>query len=328
MRAIAPGRVNLIGDHTDYTGGLVFPMAIDRFTTIDADVRDTQTIELHSQDEEQDAIIQLPVTKDNSFASGWARYIAAVASECNSTRGIKGNISTTIPIGSGLSSSAALEVATALALGFSGSASELARLAQRAEHIATGVPTGIMDQLCIASAKQHHAMLIDCNILEIEHIALPENVQVLVRFITHRTLVGSQYAERVKQCSDAESIIGPLRKATLASVDSISDLTTRIRSRHVISENQRVRDFALALKSNDLVMAGSLMNQSHTSLANDFSTSTPAMDNAVSELQQTTGVFGARMTGGGFGGCVVALCSRDAQIEGWKVSAAGAAHIA
>jgi galactokinase len=201
-------------------------------------------------------------------------------------------------------------------------------MAQRAEHIATGVPTGIMDQLCIASAKQQHAMLIDCNTLEIEHIRLPENSQVLVRFIAHRTLVGSQYADRVKQCAEAELIIGPLRLADLSAVDSISDSVIQKRARHVITENQRVRDFALALKSNDLITAGLLMNQSHSSLADNYSTSTPQMNEAVSDLQQTTGVFGARMTGGGFGGCVVALCSQDAQIEGWKVSAAGAAHLA
>ena len=328
IRAVAPGRVNLIGDHTDYTGGMVFPMAINRFTTIDFAPSDESVIELLSQDDESAAIIQLPVTESQISAIGWGRYIAAVAKECDATRGIKGNITTTIPIGSGLSSSAALEVATALALGYTGSALELALLAQRAEHLATGVPTGIMDQLCIASAREQHAMLIDCDNFEIKHVRLPENLQVIVRFISHRTLVGSQYADRVKQCAEAESIIGLLRNATIDSVDAISDLTTRTRARHVISENQRVRDFALALNSNDLVTAGLLMNQSHTSLADDFATSTKEIDNAVDELQKISGVYGARMTGGGFGGCVVALCSQDAKIDGWKVSAAGAAHLA
>ena len=116
IRAVAPGRVNLIGDHTDYTGGMVFPMAINRFTTIDFAPSDESVIELLSQDDESAAIIQLPVTESQISAIGWGRYIAAVAKECGATRGIKGNITTTIPIGSGLSSSAALEVATALAL--------------------------------------------------------------------------------------------------------------------------------------------------------------------------------------------------------------------
>lgn len=328
MRAVAPARVNLIGDHTDYTGGLVFPMAIDRFTTIDFEPSADSVIRLHSHDQQHDALIQLPVSESKTNQSGWARYIAAVAKECNATHGITGEITTTIPIGSGLSSSAALEVATALALNFNGSALELAQLARRAEHTATGVPTGIMDQLCIASAREQHAMLIDCDNFEIKHVQLPENMQVVVRFITQRTLEGSQYADRVKQCADAESIIGPLRHAKLDSIEVISDQTIRQRARHVITENQRVRDFALALQTGDLKSAGLLMNQSHKSLADDFATSTREMNNAVDELQKISGVYGARMTGGGFGGCVVALCSPDAKLDGWQVSAAGAAHLA
>jgi len=326
--AIAPARVNLIGDHTDYTGGLVFPMAINRFTTVDFESSGKSTVELHSHDEQHDAVIQLPVTESQIAATGWARYIAAVAKECQVTRGIRGNITTTIPIAGGLSSSAALEVATALALGYKGSALELAQLARRAEHLATGVPTGIMDQLCIASAREEHAMLINCDDFAIEHVRLPENIKIVVRFISQRTLKGSQYADRVKQCAIAESIIGRLNYAKLESIEAISDQMIRQRARHVITENQRVRDFALALKSSDLVEAGLLMNQSHNSLANDYSTSTRAMDNAVDELQKISGVYGARMTGGGFGGCVVALCSPDAKLDGWQVSAAGAAHLA
>ena len=326
--AIAPARVNLIGDHTDYTGGLVFPMAINRFTTVDFEVSGESTIEMHSQDEQHDAVIQLPITGSQITATGWARYIAAVAKECQVTCGIKGHITTTIPIASGLSSSAALEVATALALGFTGSKLELAQLARRAEHIATGVPTGIMDQLCIASAREDHAMLINCDDFAIEHVRLPENMKIVVRYISKRTLEGSNYADRVKQCTVAESIIGRLNFAKLESIEAIADQIIRRRAHHVITENQRVRDFALALESNDLVTAGLLMNQSHKSLTEDFSTSTQAMDNAVDELQKISGVYGARMTGGGFGGCVVALCSPDTKLDGWQVSAAGAAHLA
>ena len=162
MRAIAPWRVNLIGDHTDYTGGLVFPMAINRHTVIDARFTEDPSISLKSADEPDVANFAIPVSGISSLQPQWARYIAAVAAECKATRGIVGTITTDIPIGSGLSSSAALEVATALALGFDGSARELAQLTQRAEHAATGVPTGIMDQLCISLAEEHHAMLIDC----------------------------------------------------------------------------------------------------------------------------------------------------------------------
>lgn len=328
MRAIAPGRVNLIGDHTDYTGGLVFPMAINRHTVIDARFTEDPSISLTSADEPDVANFAIPVSDISSLQPQWARYIAAVAAECNATRGIVGTVTTDIPIGSGLSSSAALEVATALALGFDGSARELAQLAQRAEHLATGVPTGIMDQLCISLAEEHHAMLIDCSTLEVVHIPIPQECKVVVRFVTHRTLQGSEYGERVRQCNSAESIIGPLRLASIDMLELIEDATISMRARHVINENQRVRDFAQALAFNDLQHAGRLMNEGHASLARDFATSTSVMDAAVNEIQKIPGVFGARMTGGGFGGCVVALCSHDADVPGWTVSAVGAARLA
>jgi len=328
VRAIAPGRVNLIGDHTDYTGGLVFPMAINRHTVIDARFTEDSSISLQSADEPDVANFNIPVSDISSLQPQWARYIAAVATECNATRGIVGTVTTDIPIGSGLSSSAALEVATALALGFDGSAQELARLTQRAEHVATGVPTGIMDQLCIASAQENHAMLIDCSTLEIVHSPIPQECKIVVQFIAHRTLQGSEYANRVHQCNAAESIIGPLRSATIDMLGQITDATIFKRARHVISENQRVREFAQALASHELQHAGKLMNEGHRSLALDFDTSTPAMDKAVEEIRKIPGVYGARMTGGGFGGCVVALCSHDADVPGWTVSAVGAARLA
>ena len=328
MRAIAPGRINLIGDHTDYTGGLVFPMAINRHTIIDARFTDDSSVSLKSADEPDAANFSLPISDIPSVQPQWARYIAAVATECNATRGITGTITTDIPIGSGLSSSAALEVATALALGFNGSARELAQLTQRAEHVATGVPTGIMDQLCIASAQEHHAMLIDCSTLEVVHSPIPEECKVVVQFIAHRTLQGSEYSDRVVQCNAAEAIIGPLRSASIDMLGQITDATISQRARHVISENQRVRDFAQALASNDLQHAGQLMNEGHRSLALDFHSSTSSMDKAVDEIQKIPGVYGARMTGGGFGGCVVALCSHDAHVPGWTVSAVGAARLA
>ena len=328
MRAIAPGRVNLIGDHTDYTGGLVFPMAINRHTVIDARFNEDPSISLTSADEPDVANFAIPVSDISSLQPQWARYIAAVAAECNAARGIVGTVATDIPIGSGLSSSAALEVATALVLGFDGSAQELAQLAQRAEHLATGVPTGIMDQLCISLAEEHHAMLIDCSTLEVVHIPIPQECKIVVSFVTHRTLQGSEYGERVRQCNSAESIIGPLRLASIDMLELIEDATISMRARHVINENQRVRDFTHALASNDLQHAGRLMNEGHASLARDFATSTSVMDAAVDEIQKIPGVFGARMTGGGFGGCAVALCSHDADVPGWTVSAVGAARLA
>ena len=140
-----------------------------------------------------------------------------VAAELGATTGIRGTVSTTIPVGAGLSSSAALEVAAAMALGHRGSPLDLARLGQRAEHRATGVPTGIMDQLCIASAVEGHALLIDCSTFDVTPSPVPDDVEIVVRFVAQRTLEGSEYGERVAECAAAEDVIGPLCVATLAA---------------------------------------------------------------------------------------------------------------
>ena len=325
MRVVAPGRVNLIGEHTDYTGGLVFPMAIDRWTTIGYDVTGSGVV-LDSADADGTVSIALGKSFDAAMTPSWGRYVGAVASLLNSPRGISGHVSTTIPVGAGLSSSAALEIAVALALGCELPSSELAQLTRRAEHLATGVPTGIMDQLCIASARDGHGTMIDCRTLEVTHVPIPNDVKIVVRFIAHRTLVGSAYADRVAQCAAAESIIGPLRDASLADVASITDVTIASRARHVISENARVVSFASALAGGDYSTAGDIMSDCHRSLAEDFATSNDQMNAAVQDMRAIPGVFGARMTGGGFGGCIVALCEPDAVIDGWHVKPVSAAH--
>lgn len=323
ISASAPGRVNLIGDHTDYTGGLVFPMAIDRWTRIEAEPH--ASIDLVSDDEPEPARVSLDGLDLGGSASGWGRYVAAVAQQVRPTSGISGTVSTDIPIGAGLSSSAALELAVALALGFEGSAVELAELGRRAEHAATGVPTGIMDQLCIAAARPGHATLIDCGDLSIEHVLVPDDVEVLVRFVAHRTLEGSEYATRVSECAAAEEIVGPLARAEVDGLDAIDNETIRRRARHVVSENGRVRSFAAALAGGDYRTAGEIMTEGHESLRRDYETSTSAMDEAVAELVASPGVYGARMTGGGFGGCVVALCEPHCGLDGWVVKPVGGA---
>ena len=325
MRVVAPGRVNLIGEHTDYTGGLVFPMAIDRWTTIDYDVTGSGIV-LDSADADGTVSIALGQPFDAAMTPSWGRYVGAVASLLDSPRGISGHVSTTIPVGAGLSSSAALEIAVALALGSSLPSSELAQMTRRAEHLATGVPTGIMDQLCIASARDGRGTMIDCRTLEVQHVPIPTDVKIVVRFIAHRTLVGSAYADRVAQCAAAESIIGPLRDASMADVGAITDATIASRARHVISENARVISFASALASGDYSTAGEIMSDCHRSLAEDFATSNDQMNAAVRDIRAVPGVFGARMTGGGFGGCIVALCEPDAVVEGWHVKPVSAAH--
>jgi len=322
----APGRVNLIGDHTDYTDGLVLPMAIDRWTVIEGRAAPGR-VALTSADGSGRAQFSVPMDDEpSSIEPRWARYVAAMARELGATVGMTGTIHTTIPLGSGLSSSAALLVATALALGADPEPRTLAMAARRAEFAATGVPTGIMDPLCIASAHEGHATVIDCHTLEIRHLPMPAEASVVVRFVTPRTLEGSAYADRVAECARAESEIGPLRLATAADSAALADPILRRRARHVISENARVTLFADAIAGGRLAEAGEIMVEGHRSLAEDFDTSTPAMDEAVLELTSTPGVYGARMTGGGFGGCVVALCEAGADVPGWVVRPASRAH--
>ncbi|MBU3690301.1 MAG: galactokinase [Acidimicrobiales bacterium mtb01] len=311
----APGRVNLIGDHTDYTQGLVLPMVLDVATTITGDFTDDRSWHLVSDDEPLPVVLALPIERPDLVEPRWGRYVAGVLHELEragrTVRGFSGRVSTTIPIGSGLSSSAALEIAVARVATADDSMSdtEMALLCQRAEHLASGVPCGIMDQLCIASGRAGHATLIDCRDLTIEHVSIPSAVAVDVEFVAPRTLAGSEYADRVAETAAVERIIGPLRDASPESLASIADDTLRRRARHVISENQRVRDFVAALGAKDWVEAGRLMTESHRSLSRDFETSNATMDAAVERTLRRPGVLGARMTGGGFGGCVVALSS-------------------
>jgi galactokinase len=325
MRTVAPGRVNLIGDHTDYTGGLVFPMAIDRWTILDGDITD-DVITLTSADQEGTVKFPLDAPFDSSMQPSWGRYVSAVASLVKPQHGINGHLTTTIPVGAGLSSSAALELAVAYALTDDIEPTALALLMQQAEQRATGVPTGIMDQLCIASARQGMGTLIDCRSLDVRHVEIPTDVDIVVQFIAHRTLEGSEYADRVRECAQAEELIGPLRDAALSLVMSIEDDTIKRRARHVVTENQRVVDFTRALASGDYSGAGALMHESHRSLSADFAVSTQQMDDVVESICAIPGVYGSRMTGGGFGGCIVTLCQPGTVLEGWKVKPVSAAH--
>ena len=331
--ARAPGRVNLIGDHTDYTGGLVFPMAIDRDTTIvfeqspenspgeptrSASTR-ADAVSLTSENFEGTVQFDLPVTDAAAVRPTWGRYVAGVAAAMTErslpVRGFHGRVATEVPIGGGLSSSAALEVAAALAFGIDTDVATLAAVCRRAEHLATSVPCGIMDQLTSAAGVKDHALLIDCHTLDVTPVRIPESLAVWVVEISSRTLDGSEYPARVAQCAAAEREIGPLRLADLESADRIADRTIRSRARHVVSENERVRDFAAALVAGDAREAGRLMYASHRSLSRDFETSTKQMDEAVDGISRVPGVHGVRMTGGGFGGCVVVLAEDDAPVD-------------
>jgi galactokinase len=300
-------------------------MAINRWTEISYDIANDVTT-LTSADEAGTVTFPKGAEFDAVFTPRWGRYVLAVAAQLANPCSINGHITTTIPVGAGLSSSAALEMAVALALGSKHSSQELALLGQRAEQVATGVPTGIMDQLCIASAQEQHGTLIDCHTLNVQHIPIPEDIEIVVQFVAHRTLEGSEYADRVAQCAAAEALIGPLRMATLIDVATIKDSTIQQRAHHVVSENARVAQFIDALTQNDYAAAGLIMNASHHSLANDFATSTQQMNDAVAAACATPGVYGARMTGGGFGGCIVLLCAPGTEVPGWRVQPVGAVH--
>lgn len=327
VRATAPGRVNLIGDHTDYMGGLVLPMAVQLGTTITA-TRGGSRIELASEQVPGTLTLELPVADAATVEPTWGRYVAGVAAELDAHVGLTGTVTSDLPLGSGLSSSAALEVATALALGDDGTPLQVAQRCQSAEQRATGVPCGIMDQLASAAGVRDHALLIDCATLQVTPIAVPERARVwVVHSGQERQLVGSAYADRRAECEAAAAIVGPLPTAGPDRIEELDDPVMRARARHVRSECARVEQFAAALAAQDLAAAGALMVQSHRSLRDDFQVSTARLDELVDELCTIDGVHGARLTGAGFGGCVVALAEPGVELEGWQVHAADGARV-
>jgi galactokinase len=327
VRAFAPGRVNLIGDHTDYTGGYVMPMAIHLGTTVEAE-RTGDEVRLTSDQEPQPAVVALDGGEPRAVEPSWARYVAGVVAEVRPRTGLHGRVRSTLPLGTGLSSSASLEVAVACALGFNGSVLDLARSCQRAEQRACGVPCGIMDQLTSAAGRAGHALLIDCSGYSIRAIPHPAGIEVVaVHSGQTRRLSGSAYAARKADCDEAARIVGPLRHASVADLTAIRDRRIRHRARHVVTENARVLAFAEAWQERALDAAGELMEASHVSLRDDFEVSTPALDALVEGLRHTPGVLGARLTGAGFGGCAVALAEPGALAIGWRLKAAGGARL-
>ena len=334
--AFAPGRVNLIGDHTDYTGGFVLPMAIQFGTTVTfdanpntADAADrVDRIVLRSGAEPEAADLSLHIRNPRSVRPPWARYLAGVIAEIKPASGGTGSITTTLPIGEGLASSAALEVAFAMALGYGGSPEDLALACQRAERRAVGVPCGVMDQLASVSGVEGHALLIDCSANSVMPVRIPRTCElVAIPSGEPHSLAGSRYADRRNECEKAAALVGPLRSAALVSVEAIPDPVLRRRARHVVSENQRVIDFVDCLRRGSLSEAGGLMVESHRSLGADFEVSTPALDDLVTELMRTPGVYGARLTGAGFGGSVVALTRPGALTEGRVLKPSRGAHL-
>jgi galactokinase len=337
--AFAPGRVNLIGDHTDYTGGLAMPMAIHLGTTVTFNPDLTALeVTLESAIEQRRARIPLSMPADPVDVAlvlpAWARFVGAVVALVRPVAGGSGSVLSDLPVGAGLSSSASLEIAIALALGFDGPRTALATLCQHAEQLATGVSTGILDQLTIACATEHHAMLLDCGSLAVRHVPVPEDLEIVVVHTgVERTAASAIYAQRVDECERAEVIVGPLRSCEVRDLDRIPDTLLRRRARHVISENARVEAFRGALEHHDLGEAGRLMNESHRSLALDYEVSSAELDELVHYLQGLDGVYGARLTGAGLGGCAVAACRPGALVgalagrQHWAVQASQGAVV-
>ena len=313
QRFRAPGRVNLMGDHTDYNDGFVLPMAIDRECVVAVEEAGGARIRLRSATE-GDVDVAADGSDDlQAVEPEWGRYPVALArvlaARGRAAVGIDATVSSTVPIGAGLSSSAALQVVLALALCAAAdlplAPRELALACQEAEHRATGVPCGIMDQLTSVAGVAGAALLIDCRSLAVQTVPLPDDVAVVVVHSgVPRLLAATAFAARRQSCEAAARRLGvpALRDASAAEVNDDP------LARHVVAENARVLETAAALRDGDVTEAGRLFHESHASLRDDFGVSTPELDRLVTELE-LAGAFGARLTGAGFGGAVVALCS-------------------
>lgn len=316
LGALAPGRVNLIGDHTDYNEGFVLPMAIDRYTAIVAARRADRQVLAGT------ALSGDVVRLDGQPGEpAWACYVRGTLELCSQhgldTGGLMLWIESDVPAGGGLSSSAALCVGVAtlveLACGRGLGVIEKARLCQRVEQEYAGVPCGIMDQASIAGAHPGSAMLLDCRSLVSEPVPIDGSaVRVLIAHTgVSRTLAGSVYAQRRRACEEAAARLGVAWLRDVAQPPTGQDLAMRC-ARHVVTENVRVRRFVEALRLGDWKLAGDLMNASHGSLRDDYEITGPALDTMVDCARRIEGVLGARMTGAGMGGCAAVLVRSDA----------------
>ncbi|HET9030730.1 MAG TPA: galactokinase [Candidatus Aquilonibacter sp.] len=328
-RFAAPGRVNLIGEHTDYNDGFVLPVAIDRMTVAAVTPNDADVVRVRSLDlgEQVDVPIDAPFRRTSSWSDYAAGVVAAVIAEHPLERGGDVTVATDLPIGGGLSSSASFELALAQALfalaGVEINPDRLAAVGRRAEHEYVGIRSGAMDQLAVAYGLAGNALFIDCRTLAVTPVAVPAGVSIAVMDtgIKH-SLARSAYNQRREEC---ERGVAQLRTAGL-DITSLRDVTRtdlerhgdvlpqplRNRVRHVVEENERTQRAVAALASGDVAELGRLMNASHESLRDLYDVSIAELDAVVSLARSVDGVYGARMTGGGFGGCAIALVDEDA----------------
>ena len=325
----APGRVNLIGEHTDYNEGFVLPFAIPQRTTVSVGRRIDTTIRVHSADLGETVEMSLSDLAPEVL-SGWSGYPLGVAwalldghADLDSCQGVDIALASEVPLGAGLSSSAALDSSVALALnelwGIGLDRAELALVGQRAENTAVGAQTGIMDQMASVMGADGHAVFLDCRSLQ--HELIPCDLGpagyafVVIDTNTRHSHAGGEYGQRRASCERAAATVGvgalrDLSVADLPSLESQLDDETFRRARHIVSENDRVLATIDALREGDLAQVGALLVASHESMRDDFEISTAELDAQV-ESAREMGALGARMTGGGFGGSVIAIVATD-----------------
>ena len=336
----APGRVNLIGEHTDYNDGFVMPAALGFYTYVAAGPRRDHTLNICSVDYDECLSFDLrniPAGPEGHW-SDYARGVAGVLQlSGNEIRGANLVVKGEVPIGAGLSSSAALEVATALALltnsGLTWNGIQVALACQRAEHEYAGTKCGIMDQFISLFGKSQHALLLDCRSLGFELLRIPDHVRIVVcNTMVKHELASGEYNRRRADCEKGVRLlqqvlpeIRALRDVSLSRLEQygagLSGISYK-RCRHVITENSRVLEAAETLKESDLVRFGVLMAESHSSLRDDYQVSCKELDLMVDLANQLPGVHGARMTGGGFGGCTVNMVEANA-VDEFTASVAG-----
>jgi galactokinase len=319
---MAPGRVNVIGEHTDYNDGFVLPFALENAVFVAASVRSDNRVVVDSRQQGDSSFDLDDLDAQTRRLSHAESAIKEAWKECGAMVGMNLVVDSSLPIGSGLSSSAAFVCALILAAsditGNSLRPETIAKAARRAETEGVGVPIGVMDPMVSMCAKTEHALFLDCQTLDIEHIPFRVSVGdspsiLVIDTRTSRRLVGGEYADRRRACHDAAVALGvdSLRDASLETLEggSISDEEFR-RARHVISENNRVVAAVKAMREERFEALGELLIESHRSLADDFEVSIPELDTAV-DAAIDAGAYGARMTGAGFGGCAIALIPPD-----------------
>lgn len=332
--ARAPGRVNLLGEHVDYNDGCVLPAAIDRAVSLAAAPADEDTVTIHALDLNQQTRFDLHALNQKCDLQGnplpnWARYPAGVAWALQqaglTVRGMQAVFTSTIPMGAGLSSSAAVELAFAVtwrALGrWDASALQLAQLSQRAENAYVGVNCGLMDQFASACGKADHALHFDTRSLDWQPVPLPEDTAIIIANSNlPRSLASSAYNERRAACEEAVRLLQPhlphIRALRDVSMDDFEQFASQLppptarRARHVVQEVARVEHAIRALRAGDVIAFGVLMNEGHLSLRDLYEVSLPEIDFLVETAQNLPGCYGARLTGAGFGGCTVNLVQR------------------